>query len=108
MDETALKTAADDTSRATARALGSYENEVRFYREIRDELVVRGRDGIARRFRDREGAEQLAAIEEHAAALDAAVAERRPHPLEEVALGIAAAIVHWPIEEKSVVRPAMA
>ena len=25
-----------------------------------------------------------------------------------VALGIAAAIVHWPIEEKSVVRPAMA
>jgi len=33
--------AADETSRATAKALGSYENEVRFYQELAPELPVR-------------------------------------------------------------------
>jgi aminoglycoside/choline kinase family phosphotransferase len=33
--------AADETSRATAKALGSYENEVRFYQELASELPMR-------------------------------------------------------------------
>ncbi|MGD0082415.1 MAG: aminoglycoside phosphotransferase family protein [Acidimicrobiales bacterium] len=32
---------ADETSRATAKALGSYENEVRFYQQLAPELLVR-------------------------------------------------------------------
>jgi aminoglycoside/choline kinase family phosphotransferase len=33
--------AGDETSRATARALGSYENEVRFYQQLAPELPIR-------------------------------------------------------------------
>lgn len=33
--------AADETSRATAKALGSYENEVRFYEQLAPELAIR-------------------------------------------------------------------